>query len=388
MMQADIDRAKRIARINKECAQMEKAGPSELARQIVANRKKNAAIDEMRAELELAAKDMGIPAKKLAQEILIERELHKASRINTRKQFEAGFSEIESRERRSIVKAQLLTEKATRPDYHIGRELLERIGRDKGVVISSMPDNSISVYAVKKSIDPRIALALLTRAQIAKENAIARVDAAELAIKNSPLSHVAANIPPAMKRELNKALDALSVAERRFNKAYLRYQNSGGKSAEELRLEKVAEFTGETVFHFDVCNVGPANSAIDSWELPNQVIRRPFREYKRLRHYRKWPISQQETILVNREIAAENAIERKKARREVNGILAEKWQKEFDELVDAIAIVETQKNATKQRNNEKAKERMRRIREMRADNAEYKMHLAIQKRESRARNTK
>lgn len=351
--------------------------PSESAKAIVAERKKNSAIDSVRAEMELAAHDMGIPVKKLAAGILVERELANSVRTNTnRAEFEVGYSATESRERLEWNRIQAIAAH-NHGGYYFARELLTQIGRDKGVVVESLATGDVIVKAVKRAIDPAYAERLLDKAARNLENAKSRVDAAELAIANSPLSHVESNIPPAMKRELAKSLDALLVAEKRMHKAYARMADATTISADGIRLEMVIEFDAETVSHYDISGVMPGNSAIASWELPNQIIRRPFREFKRLRHYRKWPESPEENAIIRKENAVEIAAVRRQARELINAMLEQKHAEE-------LAIQEAEVAA---RNAEyKKRESSRNHHSQNEQNAEFKMRESLRKRNARARN--
>ena len=309
--------------------------PSTMAREIVSKRQAISTMEQLR----IVAKDMRVSVRELASELLISREL-----VNTRNsvsdiapanspveidgrsiesepetfpsQFEAGYIEIESAERRAIAKARLLAEKATRPDYYFGRELLTRIGRDYGAVISSLPTGEVKLYSVKREVNSAHAAKLQAAALEQFENGRARIEAIEKAIAAVPLSKggkLRSRIPAAMKREEAKALDAMKAIRARLDKANERVENAKAITADGMRLELVNEF--------DAYAGIPLHAAIETFALPANIMRRPFPEYLRPR-IRRSPISPVECEVLRNERDAEQAIIRKALDDELAVILA------------------------------------------------------------------
>lgn len=332
---------------------MEKAGPSAAARAIVASRKES----ETREALESAARGMGVTANELAAEILMERERQAESQKKESKEFEVGFLEVESKERRSVAKAMIAAEHATRPDYHIARELLDAIGKDSGVVLSSAPNGDITISAVKRAVNAEHATALQERAIAGVEKVAARIESAERAIEKAPLKKGT----PAMQKELADAERAMVIARQRLVKANVRMEHAKAISADGIRLEYVTTITADDVFKFDVTGTRIADSTIESWELPNQIIRRPFREYVRPR-IRRNPISPVECEILRIEAKAERVELEKRIHAEVNSIIAEKAAKELDEAESERAILNAaykSREAERKRNARKAKRNAR-----------------------------
>lgn len=262
-----------------------------------------------------------------------------------KRQFEAGNTLAENSERRSMVKATILAEKATRQDYYFARHTLELVGKQKGFIVSSMPNGKVSVYSTHRAIDPEYAERLGEKAIAEFNRGQERIDAAQKAIAAAPLNKV----PPAMKRELNKALDAMKVIRARVERANSRIHAANSKSADDIRLEFVAEFDAYE-------NALPGKAAIESMELPNAIIRRPFRETLRIR-MRRAPISPVECEVLRNESDAE-------------------W----------AAILEQFRIEAEKRNAAKAAEKAIADQAKRAEtNANYKMREAARKRNSRAK---
>lgn len=314
--------ARELAKAFRDMERAESLSPSEKAKAIVRAREENDARESLRE----AAKDMGISAAELASDIIAERTMiENAPAITESREWEAGISMVESRERRSIVKAMIHTEHATRPDYRIARELLETIGKDSGVVVSSLPTGEIAVYAVKRAVDPEYARALHARAIAGIEKVSARIESAEKAIAEYP---VLKNGTPAMQKELADAERAMRIARERMVKANVRLENSKAISADGIRLEETARFDYAALKDAIVLN--RLTPAIESWELPNQIIRRPFKEFIRPR-IRRNPISPVECEVLKREAESERAIVRAMVKAETEKVLAEKAMAEKQE---------------------------------------------------------
>lgn len=289
---------------------LENSAPSEFAKAIVANRPEFTA----RQELAAIAKSEGISVSELSGDIIAARAMNGIVELEFNgganspadtmdvsivpaketfpSKFEAGYTEIELMERRSIVRARILAEHATRPDYRYARELLNRIGRDYGAVVSSMPIGDVKVFAVKRAINPERAIVRSERERAIVASIVAHVESTESAIAKAPLN----KIPPALQRELNKAEDSLKAARARFDKAELAVRNSETPTADGLRLELAEQF--------DAFEDGlPLFAAIASMELPGQIIRRPFPEYMRPR-IRRSPVSPVECEVLRNEMNA------------------------------------------------------------------------------------
>lgn len=351
--------------------------PSTMAKTIVASRKELST----REQLNSVAKDMGIPAGELATDILLERELVRYNNSVTHSsdtnspvadmakaiesapetipsQFEAGYTELELAERRAIVKARILAEHATRPDYRYARHMLETIGREKGAVISTFPDGQITIYAVKRAISPEYARAMAVKAGEKLMAVVSRVELAEKAIDDAPLKRGT----PGQKRELAKAQDALVVARRNYATAAKRVIESAAITADGLRLEIAHSYSADSA----MAEYGPTLFAlspvtIESWELPNAIIRRPFRETLRIKTRRE-PISPVECEVLQNEYDAEQAIIRERvaaiveaelqAKRNAETLEAENKRSERNAIRRAYKT-EHQRNSRK-RNNRKA----------------------------------
>jgi hypothetical protein len=121
-----------------------------------------------------------------------------------------------------------------------------------------------------------------------------------------------------MKKELADSERAMVIARQRLVKANVRAEHSKAISADGIRLECAAEFDYEMV---------PGEKAIESWELPNAIVRRPFKEYIRPR-IRRNPISPVECEVLRNEADAEKAIVRAMVREMVNARIAEKAEME------------------------------------------------------------
>lgn len=320
--------------------EIESRGPSKMAREIA---KRNAEKQNTREALENAARDMGITAAELASDIIAERTfMAENSATKPVKEYEAGISFVESRERRSMVKAIAIAERATRPDYKVARELLDSIGREFGAVVSSLPTGEIAVFGTYRAIDPEYATAMAEKAIAGVEKVNARIEDAEKAIESAPLKKAT----PAMKKELADAERAMKVAKARLEKANIRVANSGAISADGIRLEEKVRFDYPEL---------PGEKAIESWELPNAIIRRPFRHFVRS-NIRRSPISPVEVEVIRNEIEAERAI--------VRAMVAEFVAKRIAEKAEA----------------EKAEAESKRA----ETNANYKMREAERKRNARA----
>lgn len=288
--------------------EIESRGPSAMAREIA---KRNAEKANTREALESAARDMGITAAELASDIIAERTfMAENSPVKARKEFEAGMTMVESRERRSLVKAIAIAERATRPDYRVARELLNSIGAEFGVVVSSLPTGEIAVAGTYRAIDPEYARAMAEKAIAGVEKINARIEDAEKAIESAPLKKAT----PAMKKELADAEKAMKVAKARLEKANTRVANSMAISADGIRLEEKARFDYPEL---------PGEKAIESWELPSAIIRRPFRHFVRINSDRK-NVSPVEIEVIKNEIEAERAIVRAMVAEYVANRLAEK----------------------------------------------------------------
>lgn len=328
---------------------MEKAElltPSEKAREIVRNREKA----NVRESLESAARDMGMSARELANDILAERAMLESEKAESSREIEIGFTEIESKNRRSIVRARIYAEKATRPDYRIARKMLETIGKDSGVVVSSFPNGEIAVFGTYRAIDPEYARALQEKAIAGIEKVSARIESAEKEIAEYP---VLKNGTPAMQKELADAERAMMIARQRLVKANVRAENAKAISADGIRLEEKARFHS---LDLEIAvSLDRLTPAIESWDLPSQIIRRPFREYIRPR-IRRNPISPVECKVLRNEADAERAIVRAMVKAEIEKAIAEK-------AIAESANVEAKRAET---------------------NAAYKMREAERKRNARA----
>jgi hypothetical protein len=356
------------------------SGPSRMATQIVIDREKQL---DAQKQLRLVAKDMGIGKQQLAAEIEIARMMETDSSVTTnsantvtrlfvvssdgtteidssygskleserKRKFEPGYTELELIERQAIVRARILAEHATRPDYKKGRELLERIGHDKAAVISSMPDNDITVYAVKHSINPRHAAKLQDAAITTAEKIAARIAEIEAEIASETLNGKIHKVPPYLQRELNRAETAMLAARRRLDRANLRVTNSELPSAEKLVLEKVATIPADSDL--------PGSAAIESLELPRQIIHRPFREV--LRYRTRSFISPVECAVLGKELAREQKAIREQLKADYEKLQAEKHAAELAEA----EIAEKKRN------------------DRTANNAAFKMAEAERKRNSR-----
>lgn len=319
--------SREMARMFREMEKAEMANPSQKAREIVKAREK----ENARESLKAAARDMGISVNELASDIIAERTFAAESTVTESREYEAGITLVESRERRSLVKAMILAEKATRPDYRESRELLESIGHEKGVVIASIPTGEIAVFGTYRAIDPEYARAMAARAIVAQERAAQRIDSAEKAIESAPLKKAT----PAMKRELANAEKAAQIARARMQRANDRVEKSRAISADGIRLEEKARF------HYlalnDAIVLDRLQSAIEAWELPNAIIRRPFREYVRP-NIRRNPISPVECAVLRNEYRAEMEKARELVKAETEKILAEKAESEKAEKEKAHSI--------------------------------------------------
>lgn len=308
--------ARELARAFRELDRLNSFSPSEKAREIVKAREK----ENARESLKAAARDMGISAAELASDIIAERTFAENAPVNAQpKEWEAGITIIESKERRSFIKGVILAEKATRPDYRIARELLNTIGRDSGVVVSSLPTGEIAVNGVYRSVDPEYARGMQFRALANAQKVMARIESAEKAIENAPLKKAT----PAMKKELADANKAMVIARGRLARADKRVIESQQKSANGFRMEYIATVTAI-----------PATETIESWELPAQIERRPFRETIRPR-IRRNPISPVECEVLRNEYIRESAIARAMVKAETEKILAEKAESERIEKENA-----------------------------------------------------
>jgi hypothetical protein len=331
-------------RISRE---IEKAGPSVMAREIA---RKNAEKENAREALEKAAMDMGITANELASDIIAERTFIAENAIPAKgsKEFEAGMNVVESRERRSLVKAIAIAERATRPDYKVARELLSTVGNEKGIVVSSMPTGEIAVFATFRAIDPEYARAMAEKAIAGIEKVSARIADAENAIENAPLKKAT----PAMKKELADAEKAMKVARARMEKANIRVENSKAISADGIRLEEKARFDFESM---------PGEKAIESWELPNAIVRRPFRHFVRINSDRK-NYSNVENEVIRNEIEAEKAIVRAMVKELVEKRIAEisaMAKAEIEAKRIATNVAYKAREAERKRNARKAKRNAR-----------------------------
>lgn len=315
----------------REFRAMEKAElltPSEKAKAIVRAREEN----NVRESLAIAARDMGITADELAGDILAERAMMESPEKESSREYEIGFTEIESKNRRSIVRARIYAEKATRPDYRIARELLETIGRDSGVVVSSLPTGEIAVFGTYRAIDPEYARALQEKAIAGIEKVSARIELAEKAIADYPMLK---NGTPAMQKELADAERAMVIARQRMVKANIRAEHAKAISADGIRLEEKARFHS---LDLEIAvSLNRLTPAIESWELPSQIIRRPFKEYIRPR-IRRNPISPVECEILRNEADAEKAIVRAKVRAMVEARIAEKAELEKQEKENAKSV--------------------------------------------------
>lgn len=311
--------SRELARAFREMERAEMLNPSQKAREIVKAREK----EDARESLRIAARDMGISVNELASDIIAERSLLQESPVKESREWEAGISLVESRERRSFVKGVILAEKATRPDYRESRELLESFGHEKGVVISSVPTGTISVYGTFRAVDKEYARQMLDRAITGAEKVKARVDMAELAIENSPLKR---GTKP-MQKELADAQRAMKVAMQRVDRAISRVEYSNAISADGIRLEKVAEWDSNTT----------NSPRPESLELPKAIVRRPFREYVRP-SIRRNPISPVECEVLRNEYRTEMEKARELVKAETEKILAEKAESEKAEKEKAHSI--------------------------------------------------
>lgn len=311
--------SREMARMFREMEKAELANPSQRAREIVKARE----MENTRESLRIAARDMGISVNELASDIIAERTFAAESTVKESREYEAGITLVESRERRSLVKAMILAEKATRPDYRESRELLESIGHEKGAVISSLPNGTISLYGTFRAVDKEYATAMLNRAIAGAEKVKARVDMAELAIEHSPLKK---GTKP-MQKELADAQRAMKVAMQRIDRAIARVEYSKAISADGIRLELIREWDSNTT-----------NSPTpESVELPDAIIRRPFREYVRP-NTRRNPISPVECAVLRNEYRAEMEKARALVKAETEKILAEKAESEKAEKEKAHSI--------------------------------------------------
>lgn len=346
---AEIQDSIEARRIARELAISE---PSTMARTIVNSRKELST----REQLNSVARDMGIPARELAAEILIARELTGTVKAKNSAEFEAGYIEIESAERRAIVRARILAERATRPDYRFARQLLETIGHDKGAVISTFPDGQITIYAVKRAISPAYARAMAVKASEKLQAVIDRVELAEQAIDAAPLKKGT----PGQKRELAKAQDALVVARRNYATAAKRVIESDAITADGLRLEIAHSYSADSA----MAEYGPALFAIspvtlESWELPNAIVCRPFRETLRIKTRRE-PISPVECEVLQNEYDAEQKVIRARVAAIVEAELAAKQAAETLEAENKRSASNATRKAYKlehQRNSRKRNNR-------------------------------
>lgn len=317
--------ARALARAFRELDRLNSFSPSEKAREIVKAREK----ENARESLKAAARDMGISAAELASDIIAERTFAENAPVNAQpKEWEAGITIVESKERRSFIKGIILAEKATRPDYRIARELLNTIGRDSGVVVSSLPTGEIAVNGVYRSVDPEYARGMQFRALANAQKVMARIESAEKAIENAPLKKAT----PAMKKELADANKAMVIARGRLARADKRVIESQQKSANGFRMEEKARFSWEALR--DAIALDRLAPAIECWELPAQIERRPFRESIRPR-IRRNPISPVECEVLRNEYIRESAIARELVKAETEKILAEKAESERIEKENA-----------------------------------------------------
>ena len=311
MAQTAAMEARAMARALREMEKAEMSNPSEKAREIVRARNEKG----IRESLEMAARDMGISANELATEILAEREMQESAKGESR-EIEIGYPANDSRERREMVMAEI--EKAhSREDYRIARELLTTIGREYGAVVSSTPNGEIAVFGTYRAIDPEYARALQEKAIAGVWKVEARIVEAETAIEKSQLKKGT----PAMQKELADAERAMKVARARMEKANALMENANAISADGIRLEEKARFHSDDYKLAIVRN--DISRAIEAWELPNSIVRRPFREYIRPR-IRRNPISPVECEILRNEANAEKAIVRAKVRAMVEARIAEK----------------------------------------------------------------
>jgi len=201
-MNSTMKDARELAKAFRDMERMEALTPSDRAKAIVRARSEQSTRETLKA----AARDMGISARELAGDIIAERTfILESATVKPVKEYEAGITLAESRERRSMVKAIIHAEHATRPDYRESRELLSAIGRDKGAVISSVPTGMITVSAVFRAVDKDYATAMMAGAIANWERARSRVTAAELAIETDSLTLGT----PAMQAELANSQRAL-----------------------------------------------------------------------------------------------------------------------------------------------------------------------------------
>lgn len=312
MAQTAAMEARKLAQEFRAMEKAEMANPSEKARAIVRARNEKG----IRESLESAARDMGISANELAAEILVERELVESPEKGNGREFEIGYPAVDSRERREMVKAEI--EKAhSREDYRIARELISTIGREYGAVVSSLPTGEIAVFGTYRAIDPEYARALQEKAIAGVEKVAARIDSAEKAIEDAPLKKGT----PEMKKELADAERAMKIARARLEKANVRAEHAKAISADGIRLEEKARF--HSVDYKLAIARSDVSRAIEAWELPNAIVRRPFRECMRPR-IRRNPISPVECEILRNEAETEKAIVRAKVREMVNARIAEK----------------------------------------------------------------
>ena len=311
-MNSTMKDARELAKAFRDMERMEALTPSDRARAIVRARSERST----RESLNAAARDMGISARELAGDIIAERTfLLDAATVKPVKEYEAGITLAESSERRSLAKAMIHAEHATRPDYRESRELLSAIGRDKGAVISSVPTGMITVSAVFRAVDKDYATAMMAGAIANWERARSRVTAAELAIETDSLTLGT----PAMQAELANSQRALNVASKRWERANQRVADSQSVSADGLRLEIVTQFPAGNDVH------------AESIELPPQIIRRPFRDVMRPR-IRRAPISPVECAVLRNESDAERAIVRAQIALEIATVIASKSTAELAEI--------------------------------------------------------
>ena len=122
---------------------------------------------------------------------------------------------------------------------------------------------------------------------------------------------------------------AMAAEFRAMERAELRNPSERAKaiSADGIRTEYVATISADDVFKYDVTGTMIANATIESWELPNQIIRRPFKEYIRPR-IRRNPISPVECEILRMEADAEKAIVRAMVKAEIAKRIAEKAEAE------------------------------------------------------------
>lgn len=315
MAQTAAMEARTMAREIRAMERAEMSNPSEKARAIVKARNEKAIEESLRN----AARDMGITSSELATGILAEREMLESDKGEAR-EIEIGYPAQDSRERREMVKAQI--EKAHfREDYRIARELLSTIGREYGAVVSSVPNGEIAVFGTYRAIDPEYARALQEKAIAGIEKVSARIADAEKAIADSKLK----NGTPAMQKELANADSAMKVARARMEKANVRMENAKAISADGIRLEEKARFHSlDLKVAISLSRLAPA---IESWELPNAIVRRPFREYIRP-SIRRNPISPVECEVLRLEAEMEKAIVRAMVKAEIEKRIAEKAEME------------------------------------------------------------